>query len=183
MIYLFLAPGFEEIEAIAAADVLRRAELDLQLVGVGGKTITGAHGIAVNCDIIQEEADPQKAAVIVLPGGQPGTLNLERSGIVQEFISLADTNGLLLCAICAAPSILGHRGLLEGKRATCFPGYEQELGGADYTGKAVEMDGKIITAKGPGAAVDFGLKIVEYLLGRERAEVLRASMQCGNAEI
>jgi len=177
MIYLFIAPGFEEIEALATLDVLRRAELEVQSVGVGGKTITGAHGITVACDIAESEAVTDGLEMVVLPGGMPGTLNLEKSQTVQRFIDWAVEHGLWLAAICAAPSILGHKGLLEGKRVTCFPGYETQLGGAVHSGNRVERDGRLITGKGAGAAVLFGLKLVECLLGKERADLLEASLQ------
>ena len=180
MISIFLAPGFEEIEALAVADVLRRAELEVRLVGVGGPWITGAHGIKVECDLADEQADPQDKTLemIVLPGGMPGALNLEKSAVVQAFIDLALQNGLWIGAICAAPSILGHRDILQGKTATCFPGFEQELRGARCTGGFVEQDGRIITAKGPGVAMDFALRLVEVLAGRERAQKVRDSLQC-----
>lgn len=177
MIYVFIAHGFEEIEALTIVDVLRRAELEVKAVGIGGKTVTGAHGITVHCDIADREADPRKLDMIVLPGGMPGTLNLEKSPVVQSFIDFAFAKELWVGAICAAPSILGHKGLLHGKRVTAFPGFEPELGEAIYTGDAVVQDEMLITGKGPGAALPFSLKLVENLLGKERADVLAASLQ------
>lgn len=178
MIYVFLAQGFEEIEALAVVDILRRAELEVKMVGVGGKKITGSHGITVECDIIEDESSPDGLEMIVLPGGLPGTLNLEKSETVQGYIDFAVDNDKWIGAICAAPSILGHKGLLEGKRVTCYPGFDSQLGGAVYTASPVEKSGKIITAKGPGAAVDFALVLVEELLGSHRSQILRESLQC-----
>ena len=114
----------------------------------------------------------------MLPGGMPGTLNLERSGLVNAAIEQAQKEGALICAICAAPSILGHRGLLRGRRAVCFPGFEQELEGAQIQDAPVVTDGPFITAKGAGVALDFGLEIVSRLLSREKADKIRAAMQC-----
>ena len=178
MIYVFAAQGFEEIEALAVVDVLRRAELDVKLVGVEGKNITGSHGITVVCDLTIEEATPEGLEVVVLPGGMPGTLNLEKNELVQNYIDFAAANDKWICAICAAPSILGHKGLLDEKKATCYPGFDTQLGTAQYTAAQVEQDGKIITAKGAGAAIAFALKIVENLLGKERAQGLYGAMQC-----
>lgn len=177
MIYVFFAHGFEEIEAITTTDILRRAELEVRTVGVGAKTITGAHGITVHCDMIDHMANPKDLKLLVLPGGMPGTVNLEKSQVVDAFIDHAFQNEIWVGAICAAPSILGHKNLLDGKKVTCFPGFETQLGNAVYTGNRVEQDGKLITAKGAGAAVPFALKLVECLLGKERADVLEASLQ------
>ena len=178
MIYLFLAPGFEEVEALTPADYLRRCELDLKLVGVGGKNITGSHGITVTCDITAEEAAEHLPEMIILPGGMPGTLHLEQSPVVQRAIDIAVERGLLLCAICAAPSILGHRKLLEGRRATCYPGFEKELGGVRTVEEPVVADGRFITARGAGVAVDFGLRIAAALASPEKAAAVGEAMQC-----
>ncbi|MBQ8670198.1 MAG: DJ-1/PfpI family protein, partial [Oscillospiraceae bacterium] len=144
MIYVFFANGFEEVEALAPVDILRRAEHEVQMVGVGGKFIKGAHGITVACDIEAPQVSLANMEMAVLPGGMPGTLNLEKSEIVQIVAEYAIEKNIPLGAICAAPSILGHAGLLEGRKATCFPGFEQELTGAEVTGAPVEVDGKLI---------------------------------------
>ena len=180
MIYIFFAHGFEEIEAITTLDILRRAGLDVKSVGIGSKTITGAHGITIHCDMLDKQTTSAKGLeMIVLPGGMPGTVNLEKSPVVTAYIDHVLKNDLYLAAICAAPSILGHKGLLDGKRVTCFPSVIEELGeGARHTGALVEQDGKLVTARGAGAAVPFGLKLVECLCGKERADELEASMQC-----
>lgn len=181
MIYEFLADGFEEIEAITPLDILRRAELEIKTVGVTGKVVKGAHGISVPADIELRDASFENLEMIILPGGMPGTLNLEKSEIVQYFIDFCSQPDRWIAAICAAPSILGHMGLLEGKRFTCFPGYESQAENGIYTAAGVELDGKLITAAGPGVALQFGFKIVEVLLGKERADAIMAAMQCRNS--
>lgn len=178
MVMLFLAPGFEEIEAIAPIDILRRAEVEVCTVGVGGKTVAGAHGLVVECDTVETHAVSAGMEMLVLPGGMPGTLNLEKSAVVQAFIDHAVLNDLWLGAICAAPSILGRKGLLEGRTVTCYPGYDTQLGGARYTGEAVERDGKLITARGAGVAIPFALELVACLRGRECADALAQAIRC-----
>ena len=178
MIYVFFGQGFEEIEAVTPVDLLRRAELPVKTVGVGGKEITGAHGITVMCDLTEEEASPEGLDMIVLPGGMPGTLSLEHSETVQAFIDFCAENGKWIAAICAAPSILGHKGRLAGRFATCYPGFEDQLAGARIQEDPVCVDGKFVTGKGPGAAVEFSLKLVELLVSPTRAEFLKGSLQC-----
>lgn len=181
MIYVFLAPGFEEIEALATVDVLRRAELDVITVGVGEDFVVGSHQIPVAADIYERDLVlDEKVQAIVLPGGMPGTLNLEKSPVVQKAIDWAIENDKLVCAICAAPSILGHKGLLNGKEATAFPGFEEELVGAKISGKYVARDGNIITARGMGSSIEFGLQIAEILTSKENADKIRASLQIYN---
>lgn len=177
MIDIFLAEGFEEVEALTPCDMLRRAGLDVRLIGVDGRQVVGAHGIRVLCDISDSEAHVEQQQMLVLPGGVPGTPNLEKSPTVQRFIDTAAKNGAFIAAICAAPSILGHKGLLEGKRATCYPGYEDSLQGALYTGEAVERDGNFITARGMGVSLEFALCLVEALCGAEKAAQLKAAVQ------
>ena len=181
MIYVFLANGFEEIEALAVVDVLRRAELDVLTVGVGEDFVIGSHQIPVACDISEKTLVlDEKVEAIVLPGGMPGTLNLEKSPIVQKAIDWAIENDKLVCAICAAPSILGHKGLLEGKNATCFPGFEEELFGTNVSKEFVVKDGNIITAKGMGSAIEFGLQIAQILTNPLEVKKIRASLQIYN---
>ena len=178
MIYLFLANGFEEIEALATVDVLRRAGLEVKTVGVGSTTVTGSHHITVTADMEQSQVLTDNMEMVILPGGMPGTLNLEDSTVVTTCVRYCVQNNLPVAAICAAPSILGHMGLLKGKKAVCFPGFEQELEGAEIGDGFVCRDGQVITAKGAGAAVDFGLEIVKMLQGEEAALRLRKSIQC-----
>ena len=179
MIYCFLASGFEELEAIAPIDLLRRAGCEVTTVGIGGKVITGSHGIPFTADITADAVVPDdRLEGVILPGGMPGTLNLEHSAAVQKAIDFAAENGKLLCAICAAPSVLGHKGLLRGKAATAYPGFEKDLFGAKPAEAFVVTDGTCITARGAGVAVDFGLAIIKALKGAEAAETVRRSIQC-----
>ncbi|MDE5741925.1 MAG: DJ-1/PfpI family protein [Oscillospiraceae bacterium] len=171
MIYVFLAQGFEETEAIAPIDILRRCGKEVITVGIGDNIIKGSHGISVVTDtedkLVELGSDLE---MIVLPGGMPGTINLEASETVQRAIDYCTANDLYIGAICAAPSILGHKGLLKGKKAVCYTGFEQELTGAEVLNEPAVIDGKIITARGAGAAVDFGLKLVEALVSKEKSE-------------
>ena len=176
MIYLFLAEGFEEIEALTPVDILRRAGLKLKTVAVGeNKTVKGAHGIEVVADILESELDDTAPEAIILPGGMPGTTNLEESTIVIDTLMHAIINESLVCAICAAPSILGIMGFLKHRNATCYPGFEQYLDGANFTDERVVRDGNIITAKGMGCAAEFALAIVEALCGKEKADEVALS--------
>ena len=177
MIYLFLAPGFEEIEAVAVVDILRRAELPITTVGVPELAVRGAHGMVLVADKAVSEVAGEEAEMVILPGGMPGTLNLEKSGVVCRMVRRCMENGRV-SAICAAPSILGHMGLLKGRKAVCFPGFERELKGAQVAAGPVCCDGNLITANGPGSAVLFALEIVAQLCGTEKAEALKAGMQC-----
>ncbi len=179
MIYVFLAKGFEEIEALTVVDYLRRAELEVYTVGIGGKIITGSHNIPIFCDLDESEAVADNAlAAIILPGGMPGTLNLENNKTVNYFIDYCYENDKLICAICAAPSILGHKGLLKGRKACCFPGFEDELIGAEVTNDFVCVDGRIITAKGMGSAINFSQTITAELTDKDTAKRIKASLQC-----
>lgn len=179
MIYIFLANGFEEVEALATVDVLRRASLNVTMVGVGSDVITGAHGMSVVCDAVDSEVSPnENLKAVILPGGMPGTLNLEHSETVNAFVDYAVEHDKLICAICAAPSILGHKGLLRGKTAVCFPGFESELEGATLSDSFVVTDGNIITAKGMGSAVKFGIAIGIKFVGEEKMRKIEESLQC-----
>lgn len=176
MIYLFLAEGFEEVEALCPLDLLRRADLPVTTVGVGGKTITGSHGIPVIADITQDELLDRTPEMVILPGGMPGTLNLEASPIVRRAITDARESGAYIAAICAAPSILGKMNLLRDVEATCFPGFEETLTGAILSDLPVVRDGRFITAKGMGVALPFGLLLVECFKGKEFAEKLKKAV-------
>lgn len=180
MIYLFLADGFEEMEALAPVDILRRAGLDVKTVGVTGKTVTGSHKISVTADMIADSVRYDDMDMVILPGGLPGTNHLEDSELVKRTVTYCFNNDKYIAAICAAPRILGHMGVLDGKNATCYPGNENALtkGGANFTGESVVVDGKVITGKGAGVAVKFALKIVEVLTSKETADKLFVGMQC-----
>jgi 4-methyl-5(b-hydroxyethyl)-thiazole monophosphate biosynthesis len=165
MVYVFLADGFEEMEAITPIDLLRRAGIEVTTVGVGSSTPTGAHGITVMADLADEVFLPGRdTEAIVLPGGQPGAANLERSETVKRAVRLASEKDITVAAICAAPGILARAGLLRGRRATVFPSDAQELG-ESYTGEPVVCDGPFLTAKSAGCAVDFSLKLIEIIKG------------------
>ncbi|MGN0584541.1 MAG: DJ-1 family glyoxalase III [Ruminococcus sp.] len=179
MVYVFLANGFEETEAIAPIDMLRRAGREVITVGVTGKIVTGSHGIPVTADITEDElTDFSAAEMIVLPGGMPGTLNEEASAVVQAAIDYCAANNIPIGAICAAPSILGHKGLLEGKTAVCYTGFEKDLKGAVIGTSGVVTDGLITTARGAGVAVDFGLELVKVLCGQAERDRLRNAILC-----
>ncbi|MBR2283061.1 MAG: DJ-1/PfpI family protein [Ruminococcus sp.] len=180
MVYVYLAEGFEETEAIAPIDLLRRAGVKVVTVGVGDNIAVGSHGIPVVTDTIAQEAVlSDELEAIVLPGGMPGTLNLEKSEYVQAAIDHCMAEGKLIGAICAAPSILGHKGILKGRRAVCYTGFETQLEGAEIGSGSVESDGNIVTARGAGVAVDFGLKLVERLVSPEESQRQRAAILCG----
>lgn len=175
MIYVFLANGFEEIEALAPVDFLLRAGIDVKTVGVSGKFCRGAHGINVEADVLLENAVlDENVQGIILPGGMPGAENLNNSEEVQKAIDYCAENGKIIGAICAAPFILGRKGLLKGKNATCFPGFEEELKGASLVESGVVTDGNVVTAKGAGVAWEFGAAICSIITGEEKAlQILR----------
>ena len=176
MIYLFLANGFEEIEALCPLDLLRRAGLEVTTVGVGGDMIVGSHGIAVQADIPDTMFRDSKPEMIILPGGMPGAKNLDESKTVEAALRAASANGAYLAAICAAPMILGKRGYLDGREAICFPGFEEYLKGATISASRVVRDGNVITAAGMGVALEFGLALVAALKGQPAADALRRAV-------
>lgn len=179
MIYVFLANGFEEIEAIAPIDLLRRAEKKVITVGVGDNIIVGSHGVPIVTDTIAQEIIlDESLEMIVLPGGMPGTLNLEKSQYVQTAIDYCIKNNIYIASICAAPSILGHRGLLNGKNAVCYDGFETQLDGAIIGNTSVAVDGQFITARGAGVAVDFALKLIELTVSEHESKRTRAAILC-----
>ena len=178
MVYCFLADGFEELEAIAPIDMLKRAGVEVVTAGVTGKNVTGSHGITFVADVTAEEiALSDELEAVILPGGMPGTLNLEKSGIVQKAIDFAVSKDKYVCAICAAPSILGHKGLLRGKKATALPGFEKDLEGSNTDNYFVAHDGRFITARGAGVATEFGLEIVSALVSAEKSAEIKATIQ------
>lgn len=171
MIYVFLANGFEEIEALTPVDLLKRAGYEVKTVAVGeGNTVVGAHGITVAADLKETELCRFEPEAVILPGGMPGTVNLEKSSVVLLTVNDCFKRGGLVCAICAAPSILGKIGLLNNRAATCFPGFEEYLDGAKISDARVIRDGNVITAKGMGCASEFALAIIEALAGKTKAD-------------
>lgn len=174
-IAIYLAEGFEETEAIAIIDILRRAEFEVNIISITNSLeVTGAHNIIVRADVLFGNTDYNYNTVdmIILPGGMPGTRNLQaHQGLRSKILEFYKQNKYL-GAICAAPLIFGDLGILKNKKATCYPGFEEELTGAEITGREVEQSGKIITGKGVGVAIDFALKIVEELCDKNTANNL-----------
>ena len=167
---IFLADGFEEVEALTPADYLRRAGLEVILAGVGTMQPTGAHGVTISADIDAAEL-PDELDGVVLPGGMPGAANLAASGVVEEHCRRVMESGGLTAAICAAPALaFGAFGLIEGRRFTCYPGFETEVSGGHFTDERVVADGDMITSRGPGTAGEFAVAVIRRLLGDEAAD-------------
>ena len=165
-VYVFLATGFEEIEALTPVDILRRGGVDVNLVSItGNEIVTGARGINVKADVLFEDLDKDAADMLVLPGGMPGTTNLMAYEPLMELVKTYNSKGKYVTAICAAPTIFGKIGLLSGKKATCYPGMEGDLTGADVKYESVVVDGNIVTSRGMGTALDFALKLLEINTG------------------
>lgn len=165
---VFFATGFEEIEALTVVDILRRAGVGVDMVSVTGeKKVTGSHGITVEMDKLYEEIDFEQTDMIVLPGGMPGTTNLEAFSPLMEQVEDFYAKEKFIAAICAAPSIFGHRGMLKGKAACSNPGFESHLDGADVKYDPAVVAGHVITSRGMGTAIPFGLAILEQLEGKE----------------
>ena len=180
MVLLLLADGFEEIEALTPVDVLRRAGVEIKTVGIGSRVAIGAHGIPVVCDLTPDEVSASDIGMVILPGGMPGATNLDASPFVDKIIREVSECGARLAAICAAPLCLGRRGLLEGKEATCYPGFEKELSGAVISSCGVVTDGNITTARGMGVALNFALELTRLLTSKEKALEIESSLQISN---
>lgn len=179
MVYVLLAEGFELVEAMAPVDILTRAKVEVKTVGVTGKAVPASNGVTVTADMEIGEAGAEGLDCVVLPGGLPGTTNLEKSPKVQGLIDFCAQNGRLLGAICAAPSILAHKGLLSGREATAFPSFQKDLreGGGRLSEKFVCKDGNFITARGMGVSTQFGLALAAELASPETAEEIKKSIQ------
>ena len=176
MIVLLLADGFEEIEALCPLDILRRLGADIKTVGITGPQIKGAHGITVQADLSADDVDIDSIEHVILPGGMPGSENLDKSHYTDIFINKVTSSGGKIGAICAAPFVLGKRGLLKGKKAVCYPGFENQLDGALICNDAsVVTDGNIITAKGMGVALPFAKELAKELLGCTDSEIEKLS--------
>ncbi len=166
MVYIILGTGFEETEAIAPGDVLRRAQIPMEYVGIGGRLVTGAHGITLEADITLEEMELSEMDMIVLPGGMGGVESIEASDRAMAAVEYALRHDRYVAAICAAPMILGKRGYLDGRNAVCYPGCEGGMGRAIlHPDKEAVVDGKLITGRAPGAAIEFGLTLAGLLPG------------------
>ena len=177
MILLFLANGFEEVEALTPLDLLRRAGDQVRTVGIGGKRVIGAHRIMVEADLDEAEIPEESPEMVILPGGMPGAANLNASTTVERVLARTEKSGGILAAICAAPMVLGRLGYLRGRRAVCYPGFEDQLTGARVEpGAGVVRDANVVTAEGMGVAFSFGLELVAALHGQETADRIRASV-------
>lgn len=180
MIYVFLADGFEQMEALVPVDILRRAKMQVKTVSITGKNeAVSTLGVTVKTDITADEMvlDEQLEAVI-LPGGMPGAANLDGCLLVKEALEFADKKGAVIAAICAAPMVLGHAGLLKGKRGVCYPGFEKELYGAEAADCGVCTDGRTVTARGAGVSLEFALAVTTLLCGEEKAKKIAEDIQC-----
>lgn len=177
-VFACMAEGLEEVECLAAVDVMRRGGIEVTLVSMSGKlTVAGSHGIQILADVLWEDCNPDEADCIFLPGGMPGTKHLADHKELALALQKAVDEDRRVAAICAAPSVLGGLGLLEGKKATCYPGFEETLTGAVYTRQGVVTDGLVTTARGLGYALDLGLELTALLIGRETAAKIKQSIQ------
>ena len=177
MVYILLAPGFEEAEALVPVDMLRRANIETATVSITGEPVPGSHGVTVTADITLDRVDLSQAEMIVLPGGGPGYKNLGKDPRVEQLVRKAVEKDLWVAAICAAPTLLGKWGLLKGKKAVCYPGMEDQLTGAlVQTAPGEIRDGKIITGRAAGNAIDFAAELIEALLDRAAADKVLESI-------
>lgn len=173
---VYFGTGYEEVEALSVVDVLRRGKLDVIMVGVDGRTVVSGRGVSINMDCVIEEVDHHEIDMMVLPGGIPGVDHLLQSERLINELKNFKIQGKWIGAICAAPSILGKLGLLEGEKATCYPGCEESLIGCEYIDAGVVVSGHVITGKGAGASLNFGLTLLEVLLGKEKAKEIENGM-------
>ena len=177
-VYILLANGFEEIEGLTCVDLMRRAGIEIEMASITGSlTVKGARGITVTADSqLQDIADD--GAMVILPGGMPGTNYLKESKPVRDMVTAYYESGRYVAAICAAPTVFGDMGILRGKKATCYPGMEAGLIGAEWPGETetVVVDGNIITSRGLGTAIDFALKLIELLIDKDKADAIAKSV-------
>jgi 4-methyl-5(b-hydroxyethyl)-thiazole monophosphate biosynthesis len=173
---VIIADGFEEVEAVAVIDVLRRAEIDTAIVGLHEGNVTSARKVRIIPDTMIDSVRAEDFDVIVLPGGQPGSDNLNADARVKELVRQFSKKGKITAAICAAPYVLANAGVLSGKHVTCYPTYKDRLGDSVYEEKSVVIDGNVLTSRGAGTALDFGIAIIEKLVGRDKALKIRDSM-------
>lgn len=176
MVYMLLGTGFEETEAIAPLDLLRRAGVEVQTVGVGGKIIRSSHKVGIEADILLEELDLSDCEMIVLPGGLGGVTSVRASKPAMDALRSAWDDGKFVAAICAGPTVLADLGITEGKNATCYPGCEGGMGSANMVTCAAVQDGRLITGASAGCAIPFGLKLVEALKGKDEADRIAAQI-------
>lgn len=180
-VYVFLADGFEEIEGLTVVDMLRRADISTEMVSImNSKQVKGSHGIEVTADSLFEEKTYEDAELLVLPGGMPGTLNLGNHEGLCKLLKKHYEEEKKIAAICAAPSVFGQLGFLKGRKATCYPGFEEKLEGAVLCAQKVAVDGNVTTAKGMGAAIGFSLKLIEQLADKETADKIGKAIIYGH---
>lgn len=172
-VVLFLATGFEEIEVMSIVDTLRRAGVEVVIAGLQEGATLGSRGVNVIPDRSIDAITLDEFAAVILPGGSPGYINLGRDSRVQEFVTQAFEEGRIVAAICGAPTVLAYLGILKGKKATVFPGKERDLTGAEFVNERVVVDGTVVTSKGPGTAIEFGITLVELLVGKQRAQEVK----------
>ena len=174
---IFLAEGFEEMEAVTPLDLLRRAGIDAKFVSLAGTlAVTGSHGITYQADMLFDQKAAEEADMLILPGGMPGSQYLQDNEALGKLLLKFHEEGKFVCAICAAPMVLGHLGILRGKKATIYPGMEDRLIGATPAAEKVCRDGNIITSKGPGTAVPFALTLIAALAGQETADQIKGDI-------
>lgn len=177
MVYIILGKGFEEVEAVAPMDILRRGGVDAAFAGIGGKTVSGTHSIQITADTTVEKIDLAKTDMLIIPGGMGGVESIEGSKAAMELVKKAYEKGIPLGAICAGPRVLGRVGALKGKHAVCYPGMDSQMGGALIDNSRMACtDGNIVTGRGPGAAISFGLEVLKFLRGEKAAEQVAEGM-------
>jgi len=176
MVYILLGTGFEEMEAVAPGDILRRGGVEVRYAGIGGDVIRGGNGVAVAADCRVEDADGAGAELVVVPGGMGGVQSILGSEAALNVLRRAWDAGKMVAAICAGPLVLTKLGILDGKNATCYPGLEGRMSGIMTQKTSTVADGRLITGRGPGAAMDFGLRLLEALRGREAADSVAAGL-------
>ena len=173
MVYMFLGTGFEETEAVAPLDLLRRAGVEIQTVGINGKIVYGSHNIGIEADITIDQMDLHSMEMVILPGGLGGVASARASQETMAALDYAWKNGKYVAAICAGPTVLADLGITDGRNATCFPGCESQMGSANIVNAAAVTDGKLITGTSAGCAIPFGLALIAALKGQETAEKIR----------
>lgn len=177
MVYVFFAEGFEEIEALTVVDVLRRADIQTQMIGISERAVTGSHGITVQMDgLIQDIVSLDEVLMLVLPGGMPGARHLAESEALRKLLLSANASNISLAAICAAPTVLARHGIIGNRAYTCYPGFEAQIAEGQHREDLVVHDGTLITGKGAGAALPFAFKLVALIKGKTISEALEKSM-------
>ncbi len=174
---MLFAEGFEEVEALMTVDILMRGGVDVRLASITEEMeVSGSHGIRIGMDVAMDQVDFGEQDAVLIPGGMPGTLNLGNSPKVTGVLTKMNETGKIVGAICAAPSVLGQCGILKGKKATCYPGFEDKLTGAEFINEKVVVDGNVVTSRGLGTSMEFGFALLELLVSKEKAEEVRGQI-------